>query len=121
MGSHVAFEGANATLVANYSRHELWVKNKLEPNFTPPPQSIPDSPGHIREFLDAIKSRATTTCNLQYAHRLTKGGLLGNIAFRSGQRIRWDDAAERVTNSSPANALVSRQYRKPWKLPRIPK
>lgn len=119
MGSHVAFEGSNATLVANYSRHELYVKGKLEPNFTPPAQSIPDSPGHIREFLDSVKSRATTTCNLQYGHRLTKSGLLGNIAYRSGQRIRWDDAAERVTNSSPANALVSRAYRKPWKLPRL--
>lgn len=116
MGSCVIFEGADATLVANYSRHEVWVKGKRDDNFPRPPQSIPDSPGHIREFLDAIKSRAATTCNVEYGHRLTKGGLLGNIAFRTGQRIAWDDARERVTNSAAADRLVTRRYRKPWKL-----
>jgi predicted dehydrogenase len=116
MGSCVIFEGSDATLVANYSRHELWVKGKREENFTPPPRSIPDSPGHIREFLDSIKSRQPTTCNLEYGYRLTKGGLLGNIAFRSGERIQWDDAAGRVTNNNRANQFVTRKYRKPWKL-----
>lgn len=116
MGSCVIFEGSDATLVSNYSRHEVWAKGKRVDDFAPPPQSIPDSPGHIREFLDAVKSRQTTTCNLDYGHRLTKGGLLGNIAFRSGERIRWDDASERVTNCKSAEALVTRKYRKPWKL-----
>ncbi len=116
MGSCVIFEGTEATLVANYSRYEVWVKGKRDDNFPKPPQSIPDSPGHIREFLDAIKSRAATTCNVGYGHRLTKGGLLGNIAFRTGQRIAWDDAKERITNSRAADKLVTRRYRKPWKL-----
>jgi predicted dehydrogenase len=116
MGSSVIFEGSDATLVANYSRHELWVKGKQQAEFTPPPQSIPNSPGHIREFLDSIKSRQTTTCNLEYGHRLTKGGLLGNIAFRTGERIKWDDAAERITNDKRADQMVTRKYRKPWKL-----
>jgi predicted dehydrogenase len=116
MGSCVIFEGAEATLVTNYSRHEVWVKGKRDDNFPKPPQSIPDSPGHIREFLDAIKTRAATTCNVEYGHRLTKAGLLGNIAFRTGQRIVWDDARERITNSAAAAKLVTRRYRKPWKL-----
>jgi len=116
MGSCVIFEGTNATLVTNYNRHEVWVKGKKDENFPRPPQSIPDSPGHIREFLDSIKSRAATTCNVEYGHRLNKGGLLGNIAFRTGDRITWDDTRERVTNSSSGQKLVTRRYRKPWKL-----
>jgi predicted dehydrogenase len=116
MGSCVIFQGSQATLVTNYSRHELWVKGKREENFQRPAQSIPDSPGHIREFLDAIKSRKPTTCNVEYGHRLTKGGHLGNIAFRTGELIRWDDQRERVIGNSKANKLVTRRYRKPWKL-----
>ncbi len=116
MGSCVIFEGTEATLVTNYTEHEVWVKGKKLENFTPPEQSIPDSPGHIREFLDSIKSRKLTTCNIGYGFRLTKGGLLGNIAFRSGERIYWDDARQRITNSSRANRFVTRRYRKPWKL-----
>jgi len=116
MGSCVIFEGTEATLVTNYTRHELWVKGKKVDDFPRPAQSIPDSPGHIREFLNSIKSRELTTCNVDYGFRLTKGGLLGNIAFRSGERIYWDDQKERIQGNSKANQLVTRRYRKPWKL-----
>ncbi|MBI5085764.1 MAG: Gfo/Idh/MocA family oxidoreductase [Acidobacteria bacterium] len=117
MGSSVIFEGTQATLVTNYSKHEIWIKGKQELNFTRPPQSIPDSPGHIREFLDSIKSRQLTTCDVAYAHRLNKGGLLGNIAFRTGERIYWDDAKERIIGNPRADKqYVTRRYRKPWKL-----
>lgn len=116
MGSSVIFEGMDATLVTNYTRHELWVKGKKQEEFTRPPQSIPDSPGHIREFLNSIKSRQRTTCDIEYGNRLTKGGLLGNIAFRTGERIHWDDAKERVTGHTQANKLVTRRYSRPWKL-----
>jgi predicted dehydrogenase len=116
MGSNVIFEGTEATLVTNYTEHELYVKGVKQENFTPPAQSIADSPGHIREFLDSIKSRQRTTCDIEYGFRLTKGGLLGNIAFRTRERIQWDDSRERVVGHSRANSLLTRRYRKPWKL-----
>jgi predicted dehydrogenase len=110
------FQGTEASLAVNYMRHELYVKGKPVKDFQRPAPTIPDSPGHIREFLDAIKSRQPTTCNVEYAHRLTKSGLLGNIAYRTGRRIRWDDERERVIKDPGANRLVTRRYRKPWKL-----
>lgn len=116
MGSCVIFEGTEATLVTNYSRHEVWVKNKLAPDFPHPEPSIPDSPGHIREFLDSVKSRQKATCDVEYAHRLNKGGLLGNLAFRHNAVLEWDDQRERITNHSRADKMVTRKYRKPWKL-----
>lgn len=117
MGSCVVFEGTEATLVTNYSKHEVWVKGKPAPDFPRPEPSIPDSPGHIREFLDAIKARNTeTTCNFEYSHRLNKGALLAILAFRLGARLEWDDERERVTNHREANSRLTRRYRKPWKL-----
>ncbi|RJP33665.1 MAG: gfo/Idh/MocA family oxidoreductase [Candidatus Omnitrophota bacterium] len=117
MGSIGAvFEGAKATLVANYSKHEIYVNGKKEEEFSRPEKTIPDSPGHIREFLDSVKSRVKTTCNIEYAYRLTKPGLLGNIAYRTGERIYWDDQKERILDNSKANRLVSRKYRRPWRL-----
>ncbi|MFB3785795.1 MAG: Gfo/Idh/MocA family protein [bacterium] len=110
------FQGTKATLVTNYDRHEIWVDGKKQDDFPRPDPSIPDSPGHIREFLNSIKSREKTTCNVEYAHRLTKGGHLGNIAFRTGQRIYWDSEQEQIKNDSTANRLVSRHYRRPWRL-----
>ena len=71
----------------------------------------------LREFLDAVKSRnLETTCNLRYGHQLTKYGLLANISYRTGRRLTWDDEHERVVGDSVANRLLTRKYRKPWKL-----
>ena len=116
MGSAVVFEGSAATLVTNYNRYEVYVKGKKEDAFKPPAPSIPDSPGHIREFLNAIKSRERTSCDIEYGFRVTKGGLLANIAYRSGERLTWDDGRERFTGNTRANQYVTRRYRKPWKL-----
>ena len=71
---------------------------------------------NLREFLNAIKSRERTTCDIEYGFRVTKGGLLANIAYRTGERLTWDDASERFTGKTSANQYVTRRYRKPWKL-----
>jgi predicted dehydrogenase len=111
------FEGTEASLVTNYEQHEVWVRGKRIDDFPRPPQSIPDSPGHIREFLDAIKSRnLETTCNVRYGHNLSKYGLLANISYRTGHRLRWDDARERIQGDDEANRYLSRKFRKPWKM-----
>jgi predicted dehydrogenase len=112
------FQCAEATLFVRYTSYEVYVKGKHVPGFQGPPPTIPDSPGHIREFLNSIKSRELTTCNVEYAHRLTKGGLLGNLAYRTGRRLYWDDDKEQIVGDSRAQQLVGRQYRKPWKLDR---
>jgi len=111
------FEGTEASLVTNYQTHEVWARGKKVDDFPRPAPTIPDSPGHLREFLDAIKSRnLETTCNVRYGHRVTKLGLLTNIAYRTGRRIYWDDARERILHDDEANRYLKRQFRKPYKL-----
>ncbi len=110
------FHGTQGTLVTNYEKHKIYVDGVEAKEFPTPAESIPNSPGHIREFLDCIKSRELPTCNVDYGHRLTKGGLLGNIAFRSGITIAFDDEKETITNSRKANDMIMRKYRRPWNL-----
>ena len=111
------FEGTEASLVANYETNEVWVRGKKVDDFPRPPQSIADSPGHLREFLDAVKSRnLETTCNVRYGHHLSKCGLLANIAFRTGHRIQWDDERERIVGDKDASQYLTRRFRKPWNL-----
>jgi predicted dehydrogenase len=117
MGSIGAvFQGTKATLVTNYSKFEIYVDGKKQTDFPTPEKSIPDSPGHLREFLNSIKSREKCTCDVAYAHKLNKGGLLGNIAYRTGDTLTWDDEKEKIQRNPKANKLVTRQYRKPWRL-----
>jgi predicted dehydrogenase len=115
-GIGAAFQGPEGTIVTDYSKHKLFRKGEEVVDFTRPDPSIADSPGHLREFLDNIKSRALCTCDVEYGHKLNKAGLLGNLAFRHGAKLNWDDGQERVTNHAAAEAMVTRRYRKPWKL-----
>ena len=110
------FQGTQATLLADYQTHELFIRGKPVIDFKRPDPTIPDSPGHIREFLDAVKSRKPTTCDVEYAYRLTKGGLLGNLAYRTGRRLYWDDERERISGDRRAEGMLTRRYRKPWRL-----
>jgi predicted dehydrogenase len=111
------FEGTEASLVTNYEKHEVRVKGKLAVDFPIPPQTIPDSPGHLREFVDAIKSRnLETTCNVRYGHHLSKFGLLANIAYRTGHRLEWDDEKERIIGDKEASQYLTRTFRRPWRL-----
>jgi hypothetical protein len=113
----VAFQGTEGTLVADYKRRKLFRQGKEVSELPVPNETIPDSPGHIREFLNSIKTRELCTCDVDYGHRLTKAGLLGNIAYRTGKRIEFDDRQERIVNDKAANEYVSRRYRSPWRLP----
>jgi predicted dehydrogenase len=111
------FEGTEASVVTNYEQHEIYVRGKKVDDFPRPEPTIPNSPGHLREFLDAIKTRnLETTCNVRYGHRLTKVGLLANIAYRTGHRIHWDDARERIPGDKDAEQYLTRRFRKPWNL-----
>jgi hypothetical protein len=111
------FEGSEASLVTNYEKHEIWVKGKRVDDFPRPPQTIPNSPGHMREFLDAVKSRnLETTCNVRYGHHLSKYGLLANISYRTGHRLTWDDEHEQIVGDRVASQYLTRRFRKPWNL-----
>jgi predicted dehydrogenase len=76
-----------------------------------------DTKHHARNFLDCVKSRAKTNCDIETGHRSTSAPLIGNIAFKSKSYLEWDAKAERFTNSEAANKLLSYKYRAPYKLP----
>ena len=115
-GLGIMFQGTDATLVADYGTFEVFPEKGR--SIALPAPSLPRSVGHHREWLDAIKTRARCSCHFEYGHRLTSVGHLGNIALWTGEKLRWDGAAERVTNHDDANRHLTRAaYRAPWALP----
>ena len=116
MGLYIMFEGTEATLRATYDFcHIIPAKGRA----LQPPKTLPRSVGHHHEWLDAIKSRTECSCNFAYGHRLSSVGHLGNIALRTGEKLEWDAAAERITNHSETNVLLTKEYRRPWALPEV--
>jgi len=71
---------------------------------------------HIRNFVDCVKSRQRTNCDMETGHRSTTFALLANIALATKSRLDWDPKTERITNNRDANKLLHYRYRKPWTL-----
>src|SRR5438552_656316 len=72
---------------------------------------------HVRNFLDCLKSRQRPTSDIEIGHLPTTTCLLGNLAYRSQQRLVWDVANQHLTEGgAEARKLLSREYRSPWRL-----
>ncbi len=85
-------------------------------NYQPPAPSIPRSPGHHQEWINACKGGPAAVSNFDYASALTETALLGNLAIITGERINWDARRMRAVNSPKADKLVRPAYRKGWTL-----
>ena len=99
-------------------RFDLYPKEKFA-DYTPPPQTLPRSPGIHKEWLDGILSGTQPLANFEYAAPFTEAILLGNLALRCGKRIEWDAQNFRITNDRYANSLLRKPYRRGFELPEI--
>jgi len=82
-----------------------------------PPKTIPRVRGHHNDWLDAIRNGKQAGSNFDYGGPLTEIARLGIIAMQLlGQKLRWDGANMRFTNSAEANALINPPMRKGWTL-----
>jgi hypothetical protein len=86
-------------------------------NFTPPPRTLPRSPGNEREWLDACKGgNVKPGGNFEFSGMVTETLLLGNVAVRSGQKLNWDRSDLKITNSEAAQKDVGPERRPGWEL-----
>ncbi len=81
-----------------------------------PPKTIPRSPGHHQEWIDACKGGKPPTANFDFSGPITEVLLLGNIAIRTGKKLLWDGPNMKITNVPEANKYIKRQYRQGWTL-----
>jgi predicted dehydrogenase len=69
---------------------------------------------HVRNFLDAIRSRQPTVATAEDGHRTATACHLANMSLRLGRSLRWDPEKETIVGDSEASAMLERPYRKPW-------
>jgi hypothetical protein len=79
------------------------------------PQSIPRSPGHMNEFVEACKGGKPSYSNFDIAAYLTEIILLGCVALRVGKKLEWDGPSMRANNAPEAAQYVKREYRQGWR------
>jgi predicted dehydrogenase len=70
---------------------------------------------HMGNFFDGIRTGKPTICPAEVGFRSVTVCHIGNIAVRTGKKLRWD-AAKFQFDDVEANKWLSREMRAPWKL-----
>jgi hypothetical protein len=80
------------------------------------PQSIPRSPGHYQEWVDAMNGGPPGYSNFEISANLNEIILLGTLAQQlgEGRPMDWDGPNMKSTNIPEASRFVKREYRKGW-------
>jgi hypothetical protein len=72
---------------------------------------------HLQNFLDCVRLRKRPNADIEEGHKSTRLCHLGNIAWRLGRALRFDDRTEMLASDAEANRLLGRTYRAPFVLP----
>ncbi len=112
----ITFEGESGTVFVDRGR--FWTKPASLAHERIPPDGVrlTKSDNHHRDFLDCIRTRATTVAPIGAGLRSQTICCLSDIAIRLGRRIRWDPATERIIGDPEAERLLSRTMRAPWRV-----
>jgi predicted dehydrogenase len=73
--------------------------------------------GHMRNFLEAIRTRGRPVADIEQGHISTASCILANLALQLNRTLTWDAERQRVVGDDEANRLLRRPYRRPWTHP----
>ncbi|NQT85666.1 gfo/Idh/MocA family oxidoreductase, partial [bacterium] len=71
---------------------------------------------HSGNFLECVRTRARTLCDVKTAHRAISIVLLGDITMRLRRNLKWDPEKEKFIGDDEANRLCSIAKRPPWRI-----
>ena len=79
------------------------------------PLTLPASPGHYREWIEACRGGPLPMSNFEYAAPFAEFLAVGSLSTRfPGETIEFDPATGRITNHPRAAEFLSYEYRKGW-------
>lgn len=121
----VAFMGDWGTLVVDRSGWEVIPETNYKPK-EKIIEAVPFTKGlgiglkeHVKNFVACAKAgNRNTNANAEIGANVAMVGHMGNIAYRVGEKLYWDDEQKKFNNAK-ANELITPTYRDPWKLPNI--
>jgi len=119
----IAFIGNNGTLIVNRGGWEV-IEERQSKNKVSKPLAKPTDNGldlHMQNFVNVIKSRKfdDLNCSIQAGAHVATVSQLGNIAYRSGQKIEWDADKKMIKDNSIAKKYMNKEYQNGYKFPTV--
>jgi len=81
-----------------------------------PPETLPRPIDELDQWIRACKGGQPAGACFENIYPFAQTVCLGAIALRVDKKLKWDAENVRFTNSSEANNLIRRKYRKGWEL-----
>ena len=72
--------------------------------------------GHVRAFLNCVKTRRTPVSNAEATHRSMTTCHIANMVLFLGRSLTWNPVKEEFVGDPEANRMRSRPIRGPWHL-----
>lgn len=129
----IAFIGNNATLVLNRGGYEVlyekerdgyngWGDNKIEPIAN---MGVPEGVNyldlHTTNFVDAVRANDPSSLNtyIESGSVAAINAQMGNIAFKTGEKLYWNAENNNFGDNEKANALIKAKYHNGIELPMV--
>ena len=76
---------------------------------------------HMENFVSVIRSRKMEElkCSIEAASQIAILSQMGNIAYRSGNKLYWNKEAGRFTDNSINKKYLTAPYHNGYKLPKV--
>ncbi len=106
-------------VVKGYGSYETYLGRKRTPG---PKRSVGGELDlHFANFLGAVRSRKKEDLHgpVETAHYSAGLAHLGNIAYRLDRQLNFDPKTETFLDDNAANAMLTRDYRKPFEVPQV--
>lgn len=81
-----------------------------------PPEFLPRSPGHYRDWIRACKGGVPACSNFSVSAPFTEWIGLGALAIKLNTKLEWDAEKGKITNNSDANELLKPTIRSGWRI-----
>jgi hypothetical protein len=119
----IAFIGNNGTLVLDRGGWEVIEEGQSKSKVSKPLVKSSDNglDKHWINFTDAIRNnkKETLNCNVEAAAHVATVAQMGNIAFRTGQKLTWDKGAGKFTDNKANEKFMVKEYHNGYKLPKV--
>ncbi len=115
----MAYTGENGTLVLDRSGWEVF-PDKQRMEAVPLQKNVGNGLDlHVKNFLECLKNNTPQKLNasIDIGRNVALVAQMGNIAFRTGEKVVWNDSKQQFTTQAP-NALITPKYNNGYTLPK---
>lgn len=119
----IAYIGNNGTLILNRGGWEVIEERQSKSKVSKPfvAQSDNGLDKHWENFVSVVKSRKLEDlhCPIQAGAHVATVAQMGNIAYRSGKKLEWNDTEHQFTDHAINKQYMMKEYHNGYKLPKV--